>query len=253
LGAVAVPGTLHALPGHCEVALQGAPEFVPPAQRVPFKPPQMPAGVEQNPLVQVPLAQSVPAVHGRPLHVPPGHTDASTQGLPPLVPPTQRPESGQSALVAQDCALPLLQVSHWHRFVVKPVARQGGFDVLSVRVLVPVVFVRSIPRFAMLPPASGGQSRLVEPHSAFGDVPLMSHARVARSPAVQVPPRTPSFAPPSPTHRGHGSPSVGPEKTLDRKVAVVAAVPLSTFAVPLIVPLIWLPTQVATPPAASGR
>jgi hypothetical protein len=32
-GAVAVPGTLHALPGHCDVALQGAPAFVPPAHR----------------------------------------------------------------------------------------------------------------------------------------------------------------------------------------------------------------------------
>ena len=32
-GAVAVPGTLHALPGHCDVTLHGAPTFVPPAHR----------------------------------------------------------------------------------------------------------------------------------------------------------------------------------------------------------------------------
>src|SRR6185369_7480357 len=161
----------------------------------------------------VPLAQSAPVVHGRPLHVPLGHADAAVQALPALVPPTQRPETGQSALVEHACAPELLQVSHWHRHgapphevaVLKPVARHCGFAALSVRVFVPVVLVRSIARFAMLPPASGGQSRLVEPHSAFGDVPLMSHASPTRSPALQVPLRTPSFVPPSPTQRGHGS------------------------------------------------
>src|SRR6185369_13791257 len=173
----------------------------------------MPASVEQKPAVQTPLAQSPAAAHGRPLHAPPGHADAAVHALPPLVPPTQRPESGQSALLAHACAPELLQVSHWHRHgapphdvaVLKPVARHCGFAVLSARVFVPVVFVRSIARFAMLPPASGGQSRLVDPHSAFGDVPLMSHALPTRSPALHVPPRTPSFVPPSPTQRGHGS------------------------------------------------
>jgi hypothetical protein len=60
------------------------------------------------------------AVHGRPLHVPPGHSVPVVQGLPALVPATQRPELGQSAFAAQGLDAALLHVSHWHLEVKKP-------------------------------------------------------------------------------------------------------------------------------------
>src|ERR1051326_912387 len=44
-----------------------------------------------------------------------------------------------------------------------------------------------------------------------------------------------------------------PLYTRESSVALVADAPLSMFAVPVMVPLIWLPTQVDTPPAASGK
>jgi hypothetical protein len=45
------------------------------------------------------------------------------------------------------------------------------------------------------------------------------------------------LAVPSPTQRGHGSARVGPLKTRDVRVALVADDPVSMLAVPLIVPL----------------
>src|SRR4029453_1407158 len=45
----------------------------------------------------------------------------------------------------------------------------------------------------------------------------------------------------------------GPEYTAEVSAATVAVVPVSTSAVPVIDPLTRLPTQVETPPAASGR
>ena len=80
----------------------------------------------------------------------------------------------------------------------------------SVRVFVPVVFDRSIGSVAINEPPGGGQSRLVEPQTVFGDVPFTSHALVLRGPEEHVPPRAPSLVLPSPTQRGHGSASVGP-------------------------------------------
>jgi hypothetical protein len=47
-----------------------------------------------------------------------------------------------------------------------------------------------------------------------------------------------SFEVVSPTHFGHGPELVGPENTREIKAAVVAAVPVSTLAVPVIRPLI---------------
>ncbi len=71
-------------------------------------------------------------------------------------------------------------MSQKHLSDVNPVARQFGFAALSVRVTVPVVFVRSIGKVAITPPASGGQSRLVEPKAALGDEPVMSQIFVSR-------------------------------------------------------------------------
>src|SRR4029079_16644071 len=67
-----------------------------------------------------------------------------------------------------------------------------------------------------------------------------------------VQPRTLSFDVVSPTHFGHGPELVGPEYTREIRAAVVAAEPCSTWAVPVITPLIWFDTQVETPPAANG-
>src|SRR5882724_5627705 len=159
--------------------------------------------------------------------------------------------TGQSAFELHAVAAALAQVSHWH--CLPAALRHGGFAADKVRVFVPVVLVRSIFSVAMMPPTSGGQSRLVAPHSTFGETPLMSHALPFRCPAEHVPPRAPSLALPSPRQRGHGSERTGPLKTFEIKTALVAEAPDSTFAVPVIVPLIWLPIQVDTPPAASGR
>ena len=175
-------------------------------------PPQMPVSVEQKPPVQTPLSQSPATVHGRPLHVPPpAQTLASAQNLPAFVPPTQRPERGQSAFALHGFAAELLQVSHMHFSVVNPTARQFGLAAESVLVLVPVVLVRSIGKVAMMPPVSGGQSRLVRPQNGFGDVPLTSHVCPTFWPLSHEPPRVLSFAAPSPTHFGHGPALVGPE------------------------------------------
>ncbi len=144
-------------------------------------------------------------------------------------------------------------MSQKHLSVVNPGARQFGLAALSVRVTVPVVFERLIGKVAITPPASGGQSRLVEPKATLGEEPVMSQILPVRCPPEHVPPRMPSFGVASPSHCGHGSLSVGPEKTCDERFAVVAADPVSTLAVPVMVPTIRLPTQVDTPPAASGR
>jgi hypothetical protein len=181
LNAVAVPGTLQAPPpGHCEVALHGAPLFVPPEQRVPAVPPQRPASVLQKPPLQTPLLHCPASVHGRPLQAPPGHSEATVHGLPPFVPPTQRPESGQSAFAPHGFALMLFHVSQKHLPVVNPTARHGGLAVVplpatSVFVLEPVELVRSIGKVARTPPDAGGQSRLVLAQKRLGDVPLTSH------------------------------------------------------------------------------
>jgi hypothetical protein len=198
----------------------------------------MPASVLQKPLVQTPLAHCVPSVHGRPLHAPPGHSDATVHGLPPFVPPLHRPESGQSALVPQGVAAVLLHVSQKHLSDVNPTARQFGLAVDSVRVRVPVEFVRSIGNVASTPPDAGGQSRLVLPQNRFGDEPLMSHVWLKFCPLSHVPPRVPSFAVASPMHLGHGPELVGPEYTREMRFAVVEADPVSAFAVPVIRPLI---------------
>ena len=138
-------------------------------------PPQIPLIVVQKPPVHTPLSHCVAKVHGLPLHVPPpAHTLAAVHGLPAFVPPTQRPEAGQSAFTAHGFAAPLLQVSHAHFSDVNPTARQFGLAAESVLVRVPVVLVRSIANVAMMPPASGGQSRLVFDQNRFGDVPLTS-------------------------------------------------------------------------------
>jgi hypothetical protein len=167
---------LQALPagGHCDAELQGAPALVPPEHRWPFRPPQMPVRVEQKPPVQTPLSQSPATVHGRPLHVPLGQTLAAAQAFPAFVPPTQRPETGQSAFALHAFAVELLHVSHMHLFVVNPTARQFGLAAESVFVRVPVEFVRSMFSVAMMPPVSGGQSRLVLFQKRFGDVPFTS-------------------------------------------------------------------------------
>ena len=170
----------------------------------------MPASVLQKPLVHVPLTQSAATVHGRPLHAPLGQSPATRHGLPPFVPPTHRPELGQSALAAHGFAAMLLQVSQKHLFVVNARERQFGLAAERVRVRVPVELVRSIGNVAMIPPVAGGQSRLVRPQKRFGEVPLTSQVCVTFCPLSQVPPRTLSFAAPSPTHFGHGPALVGP-------------------------------------------
>jgi hypothetical protein len=113
LGWVAVPGTLQALPGHCELALHGAATLVPPAHLPPVGPPQIPANVLQKPPVHTPLAHCVPTVQGRPLQTPPVPQSVLIKhALPALVPALHRPETGQSALTAHDWAAELLQTSH---------------------------------------------------------------------------------------------------------------------------------------------
>src|SRR5690242_160117 len=106
-------------------------------------------------------------------------------------------------------------------------------------------------RFAIRPPASGGQSRLVTPKIACE--PLPSQVSPERAPLEQVPPLEPSFGIGSPEQTGHGSLSVGPLYTLESSAALPALDPLSTFAVPLMPPLNVFTTQVETPPAARGR
>jgi len=75
--------------------------------------------------------------------------------------------AGQSAFVLHGVAAALARVSHWH--TLPAAARHGGLADDSVRAFVPVVLLRSIFSVAMTPPASGGQSRLVAPHSTFGE------------------------------------------------------------------------------------
>jgi len=256
LNAVAAPGRLHELPGHCELKAlpwHGAPAFGPLMQRAPFKPPQIPAVVEQNPAVHTPLTHCDPAVQGLPEHVPPPvQSVLEVHATPPFVPPVQRPEIGQSALAAHGGDAALLQVSQRHFDAVKPGAVQLGLALVSVTVLVPVELVRLIGNDATCDAGFGGQSRLVLPQKRFGEVPLTSHVRPAFGPVSHVPLRVPSFAAPSPMHFGHGF-GFGPVKTREIRFAVVAAVPVSMLAVPLMMPLIWFVTQVATPPATSGR
>ncbi len=155
--------------------VHGAPLFAPPEQRWPCKPPQIPPSVVHTPAVQTPLAHWAPVKHDRPLQVPLGHSVAVVHALPAFVPPTQRPEFGQSAFELHGFAARLLQVSHMHLFDVNPTARQFGLAAVSDFVRVPVELVRSIGNVAIRPPESGGQSRLVLLQNRFGDVPLMSH------------------------------------------------------------------------------
>jgi len=72
-------------------------------QRAPLALPQIPSVVEQKLLVQTPLAHCVPDVHGFPEHVPaPVQSVSEVHATPPFVPPTQRPDTGQSALLEHD-------------------------------------------------------------------------------------------------------------------------------------------------------
>src|SRR5690349_18747644 len=140
---------------------------------------------------------------------------------------------GQSALVPHGSAAVSAHVSHWHRKVVQPAARHSGFDVDSWRDFWPVVLDRSIGRFAMLAPAAGGQSRLVVPNDAFGDLPLASHGMPLRGPPEHVPCLFPSLNVGSPLQFGHGLESVMPLKTREVMLAVPVLSPVWRLAVPV--------------------
>ena len=204
------------LPGHCDVTVHGAPTLLPPAHV---------------------------KLHAVPLFVPP------VQRRPPQ---TVAPTAVQSALVLHGVAAKLSHVSQRHLNDVKFGVRQFGFAADTVRVWVPVELLRLIGSDATCAPPVGGQSRLVLPQNRFGELPLMSHVWPMFGPTSHVPPRRPSFGVASPMHFGHGF-GFGPVATREMSCTLDAALPVSMLAVPVIAPVIWLPTQVATPPAASGR
>ena len=195
-------------------------------------------------------------VHAAPTLVPPAHV--RLHALPLLLPPVQRrppqtlPAPVQSALLLHGSAAKSLQVLQRHFKVPKPGAVQLGFAADTVRVSVPVELLRLIGSAATTAPETGGQSRLVLPQNRFIELPFTSHVRPAFGPTSQVPPRLPSFGVVSPTHFGHGF-GFGPVETREINWTCDAALPVVTFAVPVIEPFTWLPTHVATPPAASGR
>jgi len=128
---------------------------------------------------------------------------------------------------------------------VKPGALQFGLAAESVRVSVPVVLERSIGSTAMSAAAAGGQSRLVVPKASLGDEPLGVHDSPLRAPPEHVPP----------LHCGHGfeSVSVPPVNTRAARCTLLALLPVSMSAVPVMVPSTVFATHVGTPPTANGR
>src|SRR5438046_9169176 len=93
--------------------------------------------------------------------------------------------------------------------------------------------------------AAGGQSRLVVPKASLGDEPLGVHDSPLRAPPEHV----------LPLHCGHGSESVSvpPVKTRATRCTLLALLPVSTSAVPMMVPSTVLTTHVGTPPVANGK
>ena len=146
------------------------------------------------------------------------------------------------------------QVSHGHLNPVNPNAVQFGLADDSDRLSAPGrVPQRDRQVRDLASRESGGQSRLVRPKAGIGDSEFASHAMPARGPSVQVPPR----------HAVVDAAGVGALRTrlvgrehagedVRRQVSTLALSPVSMFAVPVMVPMISLVTQVATPPAESG-
>src|SRR6185503_6572647 len=100
------------------------------------------------------------------LQADPGHSLATVQAAPLLLPLRQRlpPQmgpigpggSGQSAFAVHGSRLTLLHVSQAHFTEVSPMARQFGLAAESVKLSLPVVFERSTARRAISDPASNG-------------------------------------------------------------------------------------------------
>jgi len=117
---------------------------------------------------------------------------------------------------------------------------------LGCSTLVPVVGLSAMAKLPMFAPAVGGQSRLVLPKSAL--VPWTVHAWPLRSPPLQVP----VWLKPEPLQVGQGWSTVRPVKTDEVSAAVDAPLPVSGFAVPVIVPFTMFVTHTGTPPEERG-
>jgi hypothetical protein len=183
-----------------------------------------------------PAPQSVFVAHGAPGVGPP------KQSLPPHVMP-----AGQSALEKHGVAAVVPQTLQKHFLPAAPV--QFGLSAERVRVLVDVLVGSVIGRLPITFDG-GGQSKLVGPN--VGLVPPTSHVCPSLGPAEHVPPRFPSSGVGSFRHLGQGAELSLAWTTWETKETVASLSPLSMLAVPEIVPVTSLTTQVETAPAVNG-
>jgi hypothetical protein len=125
----------------------------------------------------------------------------SRQRFPPQI---VAPTATQSVFDVHGTAAAWLHVLQKHFDPPNPGAEQEGLAADSVFVTVLVVYENSIGVLAMSVDPEGGQSRLVSPNTAVGEIPLASQLRPLRMPPAHVPLLTSSLRTSSPTHVGQG-------------------------------------------------